>query len=178
MTRPIQTTTRMTLPAWALAVAGFAAGPALALQITSLTPQGEVSRVRQVVASFDQPTQRDVRIDLARYPELREALRRAEAVFVPDIQRDPMFEDERRRWAEQRLAVDVRSVLAVPVVLHGRQSGVFLIRTRRADPELRAVIAADGAVPHRRVIGIIDLLRQEHVERFAINVDADDLEKP
>jgi biopolymer transport protein ExbD len=48
---------------------------------------------------------------------------------------------------------------------------------RRADPELRAVIAADGAVPHRRVIGIIDLLRQEHVERFAINVDADDLEK-
>lgn len=49
---------------------------------------------------------------------------------------------------------------------------------RRADPELRAVIAADGAVPHRRVIGIIDLLRQEHVERFAINVDADDLRKP
>jgi biopolymer transport protein ExbD len=48
---------------------------------------------------------------------------------------------------------------------------------RRRDPELRAVIAADGAVPHRRVIGIIDLLRQEHVERFAINVDADDLEK-
>jgi biopolymer transport protein ExbD len=48
---------------------------------------------------------------------------------------------------------------------------------RKADPELRAVIAADGAVPHRRVIGIIDLLRQEHVERFAINVDADDLEK-
>lgn len=49
---------------------------------------------------------------------------------------------------------------------------------RGADPELRAVIAADGAVPHRRVIGIIDLLRQEHVERFAINVDADDLQKP
>ena len=48
---------------------------------------------------------------------------------------------------------------------------------RSADPELRAVIAADGAVPHRRVIGIIDLLRQEHVERFAINVDADDLVK-
>ncbi len=49
---------------------------------------------------------------------------------------------------------------------------------RSADPELRAVIAADGAVPHRRVIGIIDLLRQEQVERFAINVDADDLAKP
>ena len=52
-----------------------------------------------------------------------------------------------------------------------------LVAARRSDPELRAVIAADGAVPHRRVIGIIDLLRQEHVERFAINVDADELQK-
>ena len=51
-----------------------------------------------------------------------------------------------------------------------------LTQARRGDPELRAVIAADGAVPHRRVIGIIDLLRQEHVEHFAINVDADELE--
>jgi biopolymer transport protein ExbD len=53
-----------------------------------------------------------------------------------------------------------------------------LAAARRSDPELRAVIAADGAVPHRRVVGLIDLLRQEHVERFAINVDADDLVKP
>jgi biopolymer transport protein ExbD len=52
-----------------------------------------------------------------------------------------------------------------------------LVVARRSDPELRAVIAADGAVPHRRVIGIIDLLRQERVERFAINVDADELQK-
>jgi biopolymer transport protein ExbD len=53
-----------------------------------------------------------------------------------------------------------------------------LASARRADPELRAVIAADGAVQHRRVVGVIDLLRQEHVDRFAINVDADDLAKP
>jgi biopolymer transport protein ExbD len=53
-----------------------------------------------------------------------------------------------------------------------------LVRARARAPELRAVIAADGAVPHRRVIGVIDLLRQEHVERFAINVDADDLKRP
>ena len=52
-----------------------------------------------------------------------------------------------------------------------------LIAARQADPDVRAVIAADGAVPHRRVIGVIDLLRQERVERFAINVDADELEK-
>jgi len=53
-----------------------------------------------------------------------------------------------------------------------------LATARRADPDVRAVIAADGAVPHRRVVGVIDLLRQEHVDHFAINVDADDLAKP
>jgi biopolymer transport protein ExbD len=53
-----------------------------------------------------------------------------------------------------------------------------LATARSRDPELRAVIAADGAVPHRRVVGLIDLLRQEQVVRFAINVDADDLVKP
>src|SRR6187551_3338366 len=31
-----------------------------------------------------------------------------------------------------------------------------LVSARKRDPELRAVIAADGAVPHRRVIGVID----------------------
>jgi biopolymer transport protein TolR len=52
-----------------------------------------------------------------------------------------------------------------------------LSSARKVDAELRAVIAADGAVPHRRVVAVIDLLRQAGVERFAINVDADELQK-
>ncbi|MDF1485972.1 MG2 domain-containing protein [Ramlibacter sp. H39-3-26] len=39
--------------AWAAAVLAVAAGAAQAFQITSLSPQGEVARVRQVVARFD-----------------------------------------------------------------------------------------------------------------------------
>ncbi len=45
---------KRTISALLLASAALWAGPAIALQITSLTPQGEVSRVRQVVAKFDQ----------------------------------------------------------------------------------------------------------------------------
>jgi biopolymer transport protein ExbD len=40
-----------------------------------------------------------------------------------------------------------------------------------SDAEARAVIAADGASAHRDVVHVIDLLRQEHVTRFALNVD-------
>jgi biopolymer transport protein ExbD len=70
-----------------------------------------------------------------------------------------------------------------------KQGGLFLdgaaiaetdlharLRAARArSKDLRAVIAADGSVPHRRVVHVIDLLRQEHIVKFAINVNPDDL---
>lgn len=40
-----------------------------------------------------------------------------------------------------------------------------------SDPETRAIIAADGHVAHAEVVAVMDLLRQERVTRFAINVD-------
>ncbi|HYQ41315.1 MAG TPA: biopolymer transporter ExbD [Polyangiaceae bacterium] len=42
-----------------------------------------------------------------------------------------------------------------------------------ANHDLRAVIAADGGSAHRSVVHVIDLLRQERVTRFALNVDPD-----
>jgi len=50
-------------------------------------------------------------------------------------------------------------------------------RVRKTDADTRAVIAADGRTDHRFVVGVIDLLRQEGVNRFAINVQPEDLEK-
>ena len=43
------------------------------------------------------------------------------------------------------------------------------------DHDTRAVIAADGRVSHAQVVKIIDLLRQEKVTKFAINVRPEDL---
>jgi biopolymer transport protein ExbD len=45
------------------------------------------------------------------------------------------------------------------------------------DHETRAVIAADGRVSHSEVVRVIDLLRQEKVTKFAINVRPEDLGK-
>jgi biopolymer transport protein ExbD len=47
-----------------------------------------------------------------------------------------------------------------------------------ADPETRAVIAADGRTTHARVVRVIDLLRREDVTKFAINVEPEDLAGP
>ncbi len=46
-----------------------------------------------------------------------------------------------------------------------------LARTAQtAHPELRAVIKADSAVTHGRVIHVLDLLKQAHVDKIAFGV--------
>ena len=49
---------------------------------------------------------------------------------------------------------------------------------RAADPETRAVIAADGRAAHAHVVHVMDLLRREEVTKFAINVEPEDLGAP
>jgi len=41
---------------------------------------------------------------------------------------------------------------------------------READPDARATLAADGRVPHARVVRVMDLLRREDVIHFALQV--------
>jgi biopolymer transport protein ExbD len=48
---------------------------------------------------------------------------------------------------------------------------------RKEHPDTQASIAADGSTDHRHVVHLIDLLRQEQVTNFAINVQPDDLKR-
>jgi biopolymer transport protein ExbD len=46
---------------------------------------------------------------------------------------------------------------------------------RQADEDVRAVIAADGRIAHAKVVQIIDILRQEQITKFAINVRPEEI---
>ncbi len=46
---------------------------------------------------------------------------------------------------------------------------------RDANEDLRAVIAADGRIAYAKVVQIIDILRQERVTKFAINVRPEEI---
>jgi len=50
-------------------------------------------------------------------------------------------------------------------------------QAHQKDPDARAVIAADGRISHARVVQVIDLLRQENITKFAINVKPEVLKK-
>jgi len=90
-----------------------------------------------VVAVYENPAIRDLRVELDRYPEIQEAIRTERPVLIPDVHEHPLFETIRRRWTQQRIAVNVQSAVALPVFVQGRAAGVFFLRTVQGDPQLR-----------------------------------------
>jgi GGDEF domain-containing protein/DNA-binding response OmpR family regulator len=113
-------------------------GLALELPRCSFLLASPWERYGRVVAVCERPSARDLRVDLYRYPEIREALRSERTVFIPDLETHPFFEEIRPLWKDLGVTADVRSVAVIPVSLHGRPAGVFLLRTRREDPPLNA----------------------------------------
>jgi biopolymer transport protein ExbD len=64
--------------------------------------------------------------------------------------------------------------------LDGQKLSAEAIQTKiaaakKAQPSLRAVIAADGRARHHHVVRVIDLLRKEHVTEFALDVRPEDV---
>ena len=100
-----------------------------------LTAPGE-DRGR-VVAVYENPSIRDLRVDLGRYPEIQEAIRTEQPVIVHDVKQHPLFEAIRQRWLDQQIEVNVQSAVALPVFVQGRAAGVFFLRTVTGDPHLR-----------------------------------------
>ncbi len=120
-------------------------GQALGLAHCSfvLTAAGEA--FGRVVAVYENPSIRDLRVELSRYPEIEEALRTERPVVIQNVMEHPLFAQIRERWAAQSLEVDVRCAVALPVFVQGTPAGVFFLRTREGDPELtsRDVALAD-----------------------------------
>lgn len=89
-----------------------------------------------VVAAYENPTLRDLRVDLGRYPEIIQALRTGETVMVADVAQHPLYEDVRSTWGSEMQASRTRSVIALPFKVRGSIAGVFFLRTTHDDPPL------------------------------------------
>jgi len=91
----------------------------------------------RVVAVYENPAIRDLRVDLERYPEIQEAIRTERPVIIHDVREHPLFDSIRRHWVQQAIEVNVQSAVALPVFVQGRAAGVFFLRTVSGDPRLR-----------------------------------------
>jgi GAF domain-containing protein len=81
----------------------------------------------RAMASSDVPGLTNLRVDLERYPELKQALECGETVFIPDVHTDPVL-----RGMGAVLALrNVRSIVVVPIQWRSTVIGAILLRTER-----------------------------------------------
>ncbi|HVB30894.1 MAG TPA: GAF domain-containing protein [Gemmatimonadaceae bacterium] len=101
-------------------------GEAFGLDRCAIFLSGNKDEVR-LVASYEDPTIRNLVVDLKRYPELQRAFESGETVFIPDAASDPMF-----RAVKPALDTrNVRSIIVVPIQWQGAVIGAIFLRTER-----------------------------------------------
>jgi GAF domain-containing protein len=136
-------------------------GDAFGLDRCAIFLSGEANEVR-LVASYEDPTIRNLVVDLNRYPELKKAFDSGETVFIPDAANDPML-----RGIKATLDMrNVRSIVVVPIQWQNKTIGAIFLRTDRdaeafsdADVRFCQVVASLTAKALRNAHRFEELLR-------------------
>ncbi|NMO20458.1 PAS domain S-box protein [Pyxidicoccus fallax] len=84
-----------------------------------------------IVAASDDPALKDLRIELSRYPEIREVMRTGKPVVMQEASTHPLLGDVERRAVAAR---GIHAIAALPLPIRGQVRGVLLVRaagTRR-----------------------------------------------
>jgi PAS domain S-box-containing protein len=95
------------------------------VSVVLVREQGDVG---YVVAASDNEQLRDLPIDLAKYPEIRESLATAQPLVISDAETHPLLEltrnDAPARWT-------FRSLLILPIIYEKQAMGVLFLRGRQ-----------------------------------------------
>lgn len=83
--------------------------------------------VGYVLASHESPTIKEIKLDLNKYPEIREALKNKGPVVVEDISRHPLMTNIKEFVKD----FDNMNVLILPIVLEEEVIGTLFLRTKR-----------------------------------------------
>jgi two-component system cell cycle response regulator len=109
-----------------------------------------------VVAAYEDPTLRNLEVDLRRYPEIQRAFTTGRPVLVTDVATDPLYAQARIAWRHEGVQVSTRSVIAVPFEVHGGQQGVCFLRTTAGDPPLTEGDAAFAETVIKAAVSAIE----------------------
>ncbi|MCL5022284.1 MAG: sensor domain-containing diguanylate cyclase [Nitrospirae bacterium] len=81
-----------------------------------------------VVATFENPEVKSIRLDLRRYPEIKKALTSRRPVIINDVTTDPVMKKVRNII----FPLGIRSIIVIPIVFHEEVIGTLFLRTSRA----------------------------------------------
>jgi two-component system sensor histidine kinase ChiS len=142
-------------------------GATFGLDRCSIFLAGERSEVR-LVASYEDPSIRNLVVDLDRYPELKRAFQSGETVFVPDAQTDPMFSAVKDNLSMR----NVKSVVVVPIKWRHDTIGAIFLRTERDSQAF-----SDSDVRFCQVVADITAKALRNAHRFESLVKSNDQPK-
>ena len=100
-------------------------GETFGLDRCSIILADKGGRTARLVASYEDPTIRNLVIDLARYPEIKSAMETGETVFIADAQTDPGLQHVKGALDRRK----VRSISVVPIKYRGAAIGCIFLRT-------------------------------------------------
>ena len=96
----------------------------------SLVLIGEAHDTAYVVASHDDPSIRNLKISLRKYPEIRMAVAQRQLVVVDNIKEDPLMAEVREHLGGAPFV----SILVLPIILRENVVGTLLLRTSHLTP--------------------------------------------
>jgi GAF domain-containing protein len=137
-------------------------GETFGLDRSSVFLAGDHEEVR-LVASYEDPSIRNLVVDLERYPELKRAFESGETVFIPDVATDPMLKNAREALGLR----NVRSIVVVPIRWRGTVIGAIFLRTERD-----ATPFSDSDVRFCQVIASLTARALRNAHRFEAMVRA------
>ncbi|MBS1113284.1 MAG: response receiver sensor diguanylate cyclase [Nitrospirae bacterium] len=109
----------------------------------------EDERYAQVLSTFEDPSLTNIRLDLKKYPEIRNALSRRKPVIIKDAQKDPLMKEVKEIIAP----LGIRSIIVIPIFFREEVIGTMLLRTSRAHHaftkrEIQLCVALANASSH------------------------------
>jgi PAS domain S-box-containing protein len=140
----------------------------------SIVLVGEPNTIGFVVATSDDEQLRDLPIDLAKYPEIREVLSTGRALVIRDAARHPLFEVLR----QSEPPMSFSSLALMPITHEHGPMGVVFLRSRRkaafADHEMALVhTVANATAIALRNARILQSLRDETQQSTHARVEAE-----
>jgi GAF domain-containing protein len=93
----------------------------------------------RLIANYEDPTTRNLVVDLNRYPELKRAFDSGETVFIPDAASEPMLQSVQAKLAMR----NVRAIVVVPIRWEGAVIGAIFLRTLRSERSARPFSESD-----------------------------------
>jgi GAF domain-containing protein len=102
-------------------------GEIFGLDRASIYLAGDGLHEVRLMATFEDPTLRNVVVDLERYPELGRALASGKTVFIADVAKEPMPAEARSALQARR----VTSIVVAPIKWRQSTIGAIFLRTDR-----------------------------------------------